>query len=141
MHFCSSNSAPLHHPLLDSDGGYFITPMSRGIRLTTGVEFAPRDRLPSPFQVDRSEALAREILSLGQRVEPEPWMGSRPCLPDMRPIIGATAREKRLWFAFGHNHLGLTLGPVTGRLLAEMMTGEETFTDPTPFAADRFDRH
>ncbi|RQP35687.1 FAD-dependent oxidoreductase, partial [Burkholderia ubonensis] len=46
--------------------------------------------------------------------------------------------HRGLWFAFGHNHHGLTLGPVTGRLLAEMMTGETPFTDPSPYRADRF---
>lgn len=65
-------------------------------------------------------------------------MGSRPCLPDMRPVIGRGFRHKGLWFAFGHNHHGLTLGPVTGRLLAEMMTGTPTFTNPSPYALERF---
>jgi D-amino-acid dehydrogenase len=65
-------------------------------------------------------------------------MGARPCLPDMRPVIGPAVRHKGLWFAFGHNHHGLTLGPATGRLLAEMMTGAPTFADPTPFRLERF---
>ena len=68
----------------------------------------------------------------------EPWLGMRPCTPDMRPVIGPAPRHRGLWFAFGHNHHGLTLGPVTGRLLAEMMTGETPFADPSPFAAERF---
>ena len=65
-------------------------------------------------------------------------MGSRPCLPDMLPVIGPAPRHKGLWLAFGHQHNGFTLGPPTGRLLAEMMTGEEPFVDPAPFRADRF---
>ncbi|WP_455774301.1 NAD(P)/FAD-dependent oxidoreductase, partial [Burkholderia stabilis] len=56
----------------------------------------------------------------------------------MRPVIGPAPAHRGLWFAFGHNHHGLTLGPVTGRLLAEMMTGETPFTDPAPYRADRF---
>ena len=56
-------------------------------------------------------------------------MGKRPCLPDMVPVIGKGERCHGLWFAFGHAHHGFTLGPVTGRLLAEMMTGEEPFTE------------
>jgi D-amino-acid dehydrogenase len=43
-----------------------------------------------------------------------------------------------LWFDFGHQHLGFTLGPVTGRLVAEIMTGQAPFTDPAPYAATRF---
>jgi D-amino-acid dehydrogenase len=59
-------------------------------------------------------------------------------MPDMRPIIGPAPRHKGLWFAFGHAHHGLTLGPVTGRLLAEMITDSETVVDPAPYAATRF---
>jgi len=112
--------------------------MSKGIRLTTGVEFADRDTPPNPTQLARDEPLARELFPLGDRLEPVSWMGRRPCLPDMVPVIGRGARRRGLWFAFGHAHHGFTLGPVTGRLLAEMMTGETPFADPSFCAADRF---
>ena len=65
-------------------------------------------------------------------------MGYRPCTPDMMPIIGPAPQHKGLWFGFGHAHHGLTLGPVTGRLMAEMITGEPTMVDPKPYRADRF---
>ncbi|HTR07504.1 MAG TPA: FAD-binding oxidoreductase [Paraburkholderia sp.] len=58
--------------------------------------------------------------------------------PDMMPIIGPAPKHDDLWFAFGHAHHGLTLGPVTGRLIAEMMTGTPTVVDPRPFRVDRF---
>ncbi|KAA2237778.1 NAD(P)/FAD-dependent oxidoreductase [Salinarimonas soli] len=138
MHYRAAGNAVLNHPVLDTDGGFVLAPMSRGIRLTTGAEFADRDAPPTPVQIERTEPAAREIFPLGARVDPEPWMGRRPCLPDMRPVIGPAARHPGLWFAFGHNHHGFTLGPVTGRLLAEMMTGERPFTDPKPYRADRF---
>lgn len=140
IHFGSKGNSFLNRPVVDVDGGFLLAPMARGIRLTTGIEFAPRDSLPTPIQINRTEPRAREIFPLENRIEPKPWMGSRPCLPDMRPAIGRGARHSGLWFAFGHNHHGLTLGPATGRLLAEMMTGQDTFTDPAPFALDRFDR-
>ena len=82
--------------------------------------------------------LARELFPLAERLEPEPWIGRRPCLPDMVPVIGKGGRHQGLWFAFGHAHHGFTLGPVTGRLLAEIMTGEEPFTGPSCYAASRF---
>jgi D-amino-acid dehydrogenase len=56
----------------------------------------------------------------------------------MVPVIGKGERHQGLWFAFGHAHHGFTLGPVTGRLLAEMMTSEEPFTEPSLYAARRF---
>ena len=138
MHYRATGNAVLNHPVLDTDGGFVLAPMTRGIRLTTGAEFAARDAPPTPVQIGRTEPRAREIFPLGTRVDPEPWLGRRPCLPDMRPVIGPAGRHKGLWFAFGHNHHGFTLGPVTGRLLAEMMTGETPFTDPRPYRADRF---
>jgi D-amino-acid dehydrogenase len=78
------------------------------------------------------------MFPLAERLELAPWLGRRPCLPDMLPIIGRAPRHKGLWFDFGHHHLGLTLGPVSGRLLAEMMTGEAPCLDPAPYAAERF---
>ena len=138
MHYAGLGNAALNRPVLDADAGVLLAPMALGIRLTTGVELAPRDAPPTPVQLDRAEPRAREIFPLGGRLDPEPWMGSRPCLPDMRPMIGPAPRHRGLWFAFGHNHHGFTLGPVTGRLLAEMMAGETPFTDPRPYRADRF---
>jgi D-amino-acid dehydrogenase len=138
LHLAPRGNAVLHHPVLDSDLGYLLAPMSRGIRLTTGVEFARRDALPTPIQLQRALPRAHALFPLGDPVDAKPWMGARPCLPDMLPVIGKAPRHAGLWFDFGHQHHGLTLGPATGRLLAEMMTGETPFADPRPFAAERF---
>jgi D-amino-acid dehydrogenase len=138
QHFAPHGNAVLQHPLLDADRGYLLAPMHRGIRLTTGAEFARRDAPPTPVQIERALPSARSLFPLGQAVDAKPWMGARPCLPDMLPVIGRAPRHAGLWFDFGHQHHGLTLGPVTGRLLAEMMTGAVPFADPQPFAAERF---
>jgi D-amino-acid dehydrogenase len=138
LHLAPRGNAVLHHPVLDSDLGYLLAPMNRGIRLTTGVEFARRDALPTPIQLRRALPRAHALFPLGDPVDAKPWMGARPCLPDMLPVIGKAPRHAGLWFDFGHQHHGLTLGPATGRLLAEMMTGETPFADPRPFAAERF---
>ena len=138
MHFRPLGNAALNRPILDAEHGYALNPMSRGIRVTTGAEFALRDAPPTPVQLDRVEPLAREIFPLGERVDAEPWLGRRPCLPDMLPVVGRAPKQEGIWLNFGHHHLGFTMGPVTGRLLAEMMTAEPTFTDPEPYRADRF---
>ena len=137
MHYKAQGNAVLNHPMLDVERGYFIAPMARGIRLTTGAEFADRDAPKTPVQLKRAEPIARALFPLGERVDPEPWMGCRPCTPDMMPVIGPAPKHKNLWFAFGHAHHGLTLGAVTGRMIAEMMVGEKPFVDPYPFRADR----
>jgi D-amino-acid dehydrogenase len=138
LHLKPRGNAVLNHPVLDSDQGFLLAPMNRGIRLTTGVEFARRDAPPTPVQVERALPRAHALFALGDAVEATPWMGARPCLPDMLPVIGKAPRHNGLWFDFGHQHHGLTLGPATGRLLAEMMTGETPFADPKPFAVERF---
>ena len=138
LHLAPRGNAVLDHPVLDSDFGYLLAPMNRGIRLTTGVEFARRDAPPTPIQLRRALPRAHALFPLGDAVDAKPWIGARPCLPDMLPVIGKAPRHAGLWFDFGHQHHGLTLGPATGRLLAEMMTGETPFADPGPFAAERF---
>jgi D-amino-acid dehydrogenase len=138
MHYGTAGNAVLNHPLLDNDEGYLLAPMLRGIRLTTGVEFARRDAPKTPVQLDMIEPIARKLLPLGERLDAGPWMGARPCLPDMLPVIGPAPRHKGLWFDFGHQHHGFTQGPVSGRLIAEMICGEAPFTDPAPYRAERF---
>ena len=138
IHLAPSGNAVLRHPVLDADRGYLLAPMNRGIRLTTGAEFALRDAPPTPAQIERALPIARRTFPLGNPVEDKPWMGARPCLPDMLPVIGKAPRHKGLWFDFGHQHHGFTLGPVTGRLIADMVTGTTPFTDPKAFAAERF---
>ncbi|MDX2155865.1 MAG: FAD-dependent oxidoreductase [Hyphomicrobiaceae bacterium] len=138
MHYRAEGNATLSRPVIDSERGYALAPMTKGIRLTTGAEFATRDAPKSPVQLARAEAAAHEIFPLAERVEPEPWLGRRPCFPDMVPAIGPVPGKAGLWVAFGHHHLGFTLGPATGRLLAEMMTGEAPYIDPAPYRIDRF---
>ncbi len=92
----------------------------------------------TPIQLARAEASARELLDLGTRVEPEPWYGTRPCTPDMLPVLGPAASYRGLWMNFGHGHQGVTLGPATGRLLAELMSGETPSIDASPYDPRRF---
>jgi len=138
MHYRAAGRAVLNHPVLDQERGYFLAPMRRGIRLTTGAEFALRNAIRTPVQLGRAEPIARDLFPLAERLDREAWMGSRPCTPDMMPVIGPAPRHKNLWFAFGHAHHGLTLGPVTGRMVGEMVCGEPPFIEPTAFRADRF---
>jgi D-amino-acid dehydrogenase len=137
-HYRPRGNATLSRPVLDAENGYVLAPMEQGIRVTTGVEFAARDAAPTPVQFDRVLPRARELFPLGEPVEPQPWLGARPCFADSRPVISRAPRQRGLWLAFGHGHWGLTLGPATGRLIAEMMTGTTPFCDPKPYAADRF---
>lgn len=141
MHYKPAEGAALNHLLLDAEVGYVIAPMARGIRLTTGAEFNLRDAAPTPIQLGKAEAAAKEVFPLGERVDPQPWKGARPCTPDMMPIISKAPKHEGLYAGIGHAHHGFTLGPATGELLAQMMTGEATAIDVKPFRMERFLGH
>ena len=141
MHYKPAPGAALNHLLLDAEVGYVLAPMARGIRLTTGAEFNLRDAAPTPIQLGKAEAAAKEVFPLGERVDPQPWKGARPCTPDMMPIISKAPKHEGLYAGIGHAHHGFTLGPATGELLAQMMTGEATAIDVKPFRMERFLGH
>jgi D-amino-acid dehydrogenase len=136
MHYQGGRSLDL--PLIDAAMGYAMAPMARGTRITTGAELTGPDAPATPVQLANAEASARKLIDLGTRVEPEPWFGTRPCTPDMLPVLGPASRHPGLWMNFGHGHQGFTLGPATGRLLAEMMSGETPSIDASPYRPDRF---
>lgn len=135
MHY--RTETPLNVPLMDTANGYVLAPMLKGMRITTGAELTKEASFAAPVQLRRAQKAASEIIPLGSPVENAPWSGTRPCMPDMLPVIGEAPKHKGLWFHFGHGHQGFTLGPATGRMLAELMTGETPFTDATPFRPAR----
>ncbi|OAM79941.1 NAD(P)/FAD-dependent oxidoreductase [Devosia elaeis] len=138
MHYGAPEGVELKHLLLDPEVGYAMAPMAAGIRITTGAEFSMRDAAPTPIQLGKAEQAARELFPLGDRLDPQPWKGARPCTPDMMPIISKAPRHEGLYVGIGHAHHGFTLGPATGELLAQTMTGEETAIDIRPFRMERF---
>ena len=138
LHFAAQGNAALARPVVDIENGYCLAPMQQGIRLTTGAEFAARTAPPTPVQFRCVLPQARALFPLAASVETTPWVGSRPCFADSRPVIGRAPKHAGLWLAYGHGHWGLTLSAATGRLLAEMVTGATPFCDPAPYGAERF---
>jgi D-amino-acid dehydrogenase len=136
QHYVGGTSLQL--PLVDASLGYVMAPMTLGTRITTGAELTGPNAPPTPVQLDRAEAAARQLVDLGRRVDGDPWYGTRPCTPDMLPVLGPAPRHRGLWLNFGHGHQGFTLGPVTGRLLAELMSGQSTAVDMAPYRPGRF---
>lgn len=132
-----AGGAPLSHPVFDTENGYVLAPMARGLRMTSGAELTGRGAPATPVQLARAELAARELIELGNSVDPEPWFGTRPFLADMLPVIGESPKHRGLWFNFGHGHQGFTLGPASGRLLAEMLVGAKPAIDPSPFRLGR----
>ena len=108
-----------------------------GLRATSFVEFTRPDARPDPRKWARLQFHA-ESLGLPFDSPLETWVGSRPTLPDYLPAIGRSARNTRVLYAFGHQHLGLTLGPVTGEIVAAIACEENAGQDLAAFSVERF---
>lgn len=137
-HFTPGEGPRLSRPVYDAAGGYVLSPMEMGMRLTSGVELADLDAPRWPVQLEQAEHAARQAVLLGAPLEREAWLGRRPTLPDSRPVIGQAGTVPGLWFAFGHQHIGLSTGPGTGCVLADLMVGAPPAIDAEAFSPARF---
>ena len=107
-----------------------MAPMEAGLRVSTGTNMTRRETAPDPRQLARVVPRVREAFPLGEELMREPWMGRRPTVPDTLPIIGPAPRHANLWLAFAHSHMGLTLGPITGLMIANFISASEQPFDP-----------
>ena len=124
----------LRRPVMFPERGFVLAPMLDGIRLTSGVELAGLNAPPDFSRIRRLLPAAREALpGLSDRVTRQ-WLGYRPSTPDSLPVIGRSPRSRAVFYAFGHQHLGLTLGPITGRLIAAAVAGRQPEFDLRPIA-------
>jgi len=135
--FKPNPTRPLQRPIHDAEGGFLMTPMEQGIRITSGVELTARDAPSSFAQLDQVVPLARGVVEFGDAVG-EPWRGARPTLPDSLPMIGPAPRHSGLWLAFGNQHIGFTTGPATGAAIAAMIGGLPPSFDVSAFAPSRY---
>ncbi|WP_029058162.1 NAD(P)/FAD-dependent oxidoreductase [Stappia stellulata] len=110
-------------PLVDVASSSVLAPMAGGLRILTGAEIAREGAKARHVQLERARNDASELFDLGDPVDPVPWLGTRPCMPDMLPVLGGVPDQPGLWAHFGHGHQGFTLGPTTAAILAEEMTG------------------
>lgn len=129
-------------PTADADGKFVATPMDTGLRFAGTVELAGLD---APPDWRRSQIL----LAQGRRMLPglakehaeeriSMWMGHRPATPDSLPVIGASRASPDVIYAFGHGHVGMTAAPMTGKIVADLVSGRPASIDIAPFAAARF---
>ena len=127
----------LGRPVYCMDPGFLLAPMDHGLRLTSGVELASKDAPPDFGIPRRILPIARRHLPGLEATVLSEWQGCRPSLPDSLPVIGKSRRHPNVLFAFGHQHLGLTLGPITGRIIADLVAGRDPGLDLKPYAPDR----
>ena len=128
----------LRQPLMSGDHKFAITSMEHGLRIAGTAEYAGLSAPPNYARAQRLLTAARTLLPDLQDSGAEPWMGHRPAMPDSLPVISAARGAANVILAFGHGHLGLTHAAITGKLAAQLISGQSTTIDTTPFAADRF---
>ena len=129
-------------PTADADGKFVATPMELGLRLAGTVELAGLDAPPDWRR-------ARILLDQGRRMLPglakshseeriSVWMGHRPSMPDSLPVLGPSHASPDVIYAFGHGHVGMTAAPMTGKIVADLLSGRAASIDIGPFAVGRF---
>jgi glycine/D-amino acid oxidase-like deaminating enzyme len=123
-------------PIAFEERSMIVTPFRSGLRAASFVEFGRADSPPDPKKWVRLRSHVAE-LGLPFR-EVSEWFGARPTLPDYLPALGRSRRAINLLYAFGHQHLGLTLAAITGKLIAALARREPTEIDVTPFDLERF---
>ncbi|HEY0596152.1 FAD-binding oxidoreductase [Sphingopyxis sp.] len=124
-------------PVVFEDRSMIVTRFRSGLRAASFVEFGRR---ASPADPRKWARLRSHVAALGLSfgLPGAEWMGARPTLPDYLPAIGRSDRAANLFYAFGHQHLGLTLAATTGDAVAALVTGDATPFDLSPFDLKRF---
>lgn len=125
--------APTCYP----EHGFYMTPTGEGLRAAGTVELGGLDKPPRENRTRMIERVTRRLLP-GVGEAGSTWMGFRPSMPDSLPVIGASSRDARIVHAYGHGHIGLTLAALTGRLVAEIISGERLCLDISQLRPDRF---
>jgi D-amino-acid dehydrogenase len=129
-------------PCASGEGKFVATPMQDGLRIAGTVELAG---LAAPPRWERARMMLRQAHSMFPALPKEipesrvkMWMGFRPSMPDSLPVIGPSQRYGNAFHAFGHGHVGLAAGSMTGRTVAALVAGEAPPINIRPFRADRF---
>jgi D-amino-acid dehydrogenase len=115
-----------------------MTPLEGGLRITGFVEIGGLDLPPNPKRLATLNRHLSELLPNQDLSDRSEWMGFRPSMPDHLPVIGTSPDDPNLVFAFGHQHLGLTLAGVTADIVESLVTTGESDIDLAPFRVDRF---
>ena len=127
----------LTRPVIFSNRGFGITPMEQGLRVVGTVEFGGLDNPLSKPRVKNLINNAKYMLGDLPEHEDE-WLGFRPSLPDFLPVMGPSKIYKNIFYCFGHHHLGWTLGPISGKIIAGMIAKENTNLNLSPYSSTRF---
>jgi D-amino-acid dehydrogenase len=132
------NNDLISRPVMNGDFSFVLTPMESGMRLCCQIEFAGLEAEPDYRHIRQLLPIAKKMLPGIDTEEESVWMGCRPSLPDSLPVLGFAKRNKNVIYAFGHQHLGVTLGPATGLIIADLVSGRNPGIDLAPYRPDRY---
>ena len=128
---------PVTRPGCPTARGFYLCPMQGRLRVAGTVELGGLTAPPSLHRIAKLVDGARAIFpQLGQ--PSRDWMGFRPSMPDSLPVIGPSRGGSQVIHAYGHGHIGLTLAPITARIVADLIAGRVPELDITPYRVDRF---
>ena len=131
----------LRVPVSNAERTFVLTPMELGMRLAGTVEIggltAPPDYARARILITQAARMVPGLNSHGAAL----WMGFRPSFPDSLPVIDRAKGVPNAYLAFGHGHTGISGAPMTGRLIADMISGRPPTIDTSPFRASRFHSH
>jgi D-amino-acid dehydrogenase len=125
-------------PVHVSDAKVFVTPMEMGVRVAGQAEFAGIYAEPNYQRAEVLETHMKRMFPQARMTDATRWMGRRPAMPDSLPVIGASLKQRGVYYAFGHGHLGLCGGAPTGRIIADLVASRRPAIDLTPFRVNRF---
>lgn len=128
----------LTRPIHLGDHRVGVVSMVNGLRINGTAELAKLDAAPNYQRAHRLLSIAKRALPDLRTDQIEPWMGHRPSTPDSLPVICQAPRAPRAYFAFGHGHLGLTMGGITGQTIADLAAGRTPAIDMKPLHVNRF---
>ena len=127
------------HALILGERRIAVSPLDNLLRFTGRLEVGNASTIPNPLWIQRIENAVREYIELDEKLDiKETWAGLRPTTPDGMPIIGRSPKHSNLILATGHAMLGLSLGPGTGQVVAELVSGKKTAFDLSPLRLERF---
>jgi D-amino-acid dehydrogenase len=129
-------------PTADADGKFVATPMDTGLRFAGTVELAglaaPPDWRRAQILLTQGRKMLPGLAAQHAEERVSVWMGHRPALPDSLPVLGPSRASPDVIYAFGHGHVGMTAAPMTGKIVADLLSGRPAPIDIVPFAAGRF---
>lgn len=133
-----ADAIDLAMPFIHRGRGIGMTPMLEGVRVAGTVEFSGVDGVPNEKRADQALYHARDIFPALKGTPQQIWTGQRPAIPDSLPVLGAVPEHPGLWLCFGHGAYGMTGGPPSGHLVADLILKRPPQIEAAPYSVTRF---